>query len=490
MQSQEKLYTYALSVLRDPEMAMDVVQDTFHTAAERIEKLADHENPTGWLMNTLKHKIHDQQRSLSRYAAHFVSLSGYEFAAVDEKTKGFPEDNKLLARRMLSDIQKFLKPEDYYLLKRVAFDKASHREAAKELGITVWASQKRLERIRKELETLFPEHKHEKTKHKQENKKKKNFRNPVSFSVLRQYIVEGGNCAMAENSANNPYAFLENLSTEELQALLRDDLNKDSENQELVDHILEVIIKRNNKTQEERTADTRRAWKDFQENYCTPEGEGKSLYPIFPNEEAVCVSSKHKKVLRWVSAAAVLTLLVGAMILPVFGSESIFSILGRWTEEVFYFVRYGTPPEETTTLSGAYYSDNAELMALWDALVENGVESPAIPTWIPEEYRLVKVENSKDRLGCDYFNVVFRKESNVMFLQINASVCGSEGTLFHEKDTELVDKYSSNNVDFYILHNNERIACAWAVDDYEYILSGQYTEDILYKIIDSIHGEV
>jgi len=39
------------------------------------------------------------------------------------------------------------------------FDRASHLEVAQEFGISVYASQKRLERIREKLYTVFPERK-------------------------------------------------------------------------------------------------------------------------------------------------------------------------------------------------------------------------------------------------------------------------------------------------------------------------------------------
>ena len=49
-----------------------------------------------------------------------------------------------------------LTQEEFYLLRRIVFESASHLEVAEELGISVWASQKRLERIRKKLEQAFP----------------------------------------------------------------------------------------------------------------------------------------------------------------------------------------------------------------------------------------------------------------------------------------------------------------------------------------------
>ena len=50
----------------------------------------------------------------------------------------------------------FLEVEEYRLLKRLIFDRASHLQVAREFHITVYASEKRLERIRDKLSAVFP----------------------------------------------------------------------------------------------------------------------------------------------------------------------------------------------------------------------------------------------------------------------------------------------------------------------------------------------
>ena len=52
---------------------------------------------------------------------------------------------------LLDAIRALLPPEDYRLLCRITLEGATHLEVAKELGISVWSSQKRLQRIRKKL---------------------------------------------------------------------------------------------------------------------------------------------------------------------------------------------------------------------------------------------------------------------------------------------------------------------------------------------------
>ena len=70
----KKLFIYASAVLRDQEQAKDIVQDTFHEALRRIDVVAKHENPGGWLMNVVKNKIKECERNRRRDLYCLLSL--------------------------------------------------------------------------------------------------------------------------------------------------------------------------------------------------------------------------------------------------------------------------------------------------------------------------------------------------------------------------------------------------------------------------------
>lgn len=143
----KKLFIYANAALRDSELAKDVVQDTFHEAVRRINVLEKHENPGGWLMNVVKNKIKEYERNRRRDLCRVLSLEA-----------DFPDEcNQQTIKRVLT-------PEEFRLLKRLVFDRASHRQVAQEFGISIYASQKRLERIRDKLYAVFPERRKRKKK--------------------------------------------------------------------------------------------------------------------------------------------------------------------------------------------------------------------------------------------------------------------------------------------------------------------------------------
>ena len=138
----KKLFIYANAVLRDPEQAKDVVQDTFHEALRRIDVFAKHENPGGWLMNTLKNKLKENERTRRRDLLRLLSLDADfpdESNLPEELVAAQPEPQE---ESVIEKVERVLTPEEYQLLKRLVFDRASHLEVAQEFGISVYASQK------------------------------------------------------------------------------------------------------------------------------------------------------------------------------------------------------------------------------------------------------------------------------------------------------------------------------------------------------------
>ena len=63
----EKLLRYAQGQIQNREMAEELVQDTFHEAYLKFDRLRCHENPGGWLMQTLKNKLANYQRARRRH---------------------------------------------------------------------------------------------------------------------------------------------------------------------------------------------------------------------------------------------------------------------------------------------------------------------------------------------------------------------------------------------------------------------------------------
>src|SRR5207247_8176213 len=60
------LYRYALARVRKPDLAQDLVQETFLAAIRGHEKFAGQSSVRSWLCGILKHKLCDYYRKLGR----------------------------------------------------------------------------------------------------------------------------------------------------------------------------------------------------------------------------------------------------------------------------------------------------------------------------------------------------------------------------------------------------------------------------------------
>ena len=148
-----QLWIYAKAELEDPEQAQEVVQDTFHESVRHIDILMSHDNPKGWLMEVLKKKIMHARRSMNRYILHFISLdSDLEFTDPVLSAED-PAPNNV--HDTLKEIRRVLSEEEWDLLRKITLENQPYKNVAKELGITVWTCQKRIERIRKKLKQYF-----------------------------------------------------------------------------------------------------------------------------------------------------------------------------------------------------------------------------------------------------------------------------------------------------------------------------------------------
>lgn len=132
-------------------VADDLVQDTFHDAWSKLDTLIYHENIGGWLMQNLKNKMRNYMRD-----RHRVEIALTEDIAEPDNFVG-----DLITKNQVAAVWEFInknfKPDDIFLFKRIIVDEVGYNVVSKELGITIWASQKRLERIRKRIREEFPD---------------------------------------------------------------------------------------------------------------------------------------------------------------------------------------------------------------------------------------------------------------------------------------------------------------------------------------------
>ena len=167
----KSLLKFANKYFKNEDLAAEIVQDVFLEAMEQCDELMQHPKPEGWLMRTLQYKMANHSRKTTKMKRQTLSMNG---ETVVEIISAEVTENKVVQiddlREAQKKIEKTLTDEEKYLIRRYAFENASHAQIARELQITEWTSQKRLERIRDKLDKKFPGHR---IKQKRKEKEKK-----------------------------------------------------------------------------------------------------------------------------------------------------------------------------------------------------------------------------------------------------------------------------------------------------------------------------
>lgn len=288
---------------------------------------------------------------------------------------------------------------------------------------------------------------------------------------------------MAQKNQYESGDYLDQLSMEQLEELLRADFaSSDPENEQAVFHILEVMEKREKENPTGRLPDTDQAWKEFQQYYNIPEGEGQSLYPVRSDPETQSAPTSTKKNRRFrprkvLVVVAVLVLMFGSMLTAQAAGVDVFGAIGRWTEEKFHFEI--TPASEDGTTDYTFR----------EASRKRGLPQSLIPTWYPKGFESSEpiddsVEDYVDSVYCEYINKEENRSYSVMVSRYYDS--NSIAATVYEKDNTKVEIYENNGRNFYIMSNLDTLTATWSDGKMSIDISGQLEINELKHIIDSI----
>ena len=300
---------------------------------------------------------------------------------------------------------------------------------------------------------------------------------------------------MAKN--NEKYAYLNRLSTEQLEELLRADMEASKPgNDEAVFHILEVIEQRENQQPTGRIPDVEEAWKEFQREYDLPEGEGMSLYPCVPEGEensappvrrrrsAVTHQPRlHRRVKQSLAALTAVVALVCGMAAAQAAGFDVLGMLGQWTDEIFHFTSGAESGE-----SAAPLNENTRLLR--EALASVGIDEDLAPTWFPEGFTAEEPRIADSTFG-SAVHVAF-SDGNGYFINITIKQYQSVEdveVVNYELKANSVQPYSNENQTFYLFSNADSITATWADGLLVEQISGDLSEEQIKHMVDSIGGK-
>lgn len=279
------------------------------------------------------------------------------------------------------------------------------------------------------------------------------------------------------------YRELELLDTETLKELIRTDCYTEDLDEEYVLCALRIISSREH-PQPDRAQEVDRAWRRFQEEYCTPEGEGQSLYDSMPRLEQMQETDPRKRrslrrlPRRVAVVAAVICTLFATMIVAQAAGADLWGVIIQWTKENFRFMHQGGGP------SSSWMEGREEL---------EGLElNDYLPTWIPEGYAVEKVQTYELRDQSTAIMLFSGENVPPFYLSVDVyeDLEKMQYTTFEKDDAPILEQRLSNGTTVYFytnggyehsIYQNQNVVCS---------ISGDIPQEMAMKIYESIEVRV
>lgn len=295
---------------------------------------------------------------------------------------------------------------------------------------------------------------------------------------------------MREQNQNEKFAYLDQMSTQELEALIRADVDSpEIQNDEAIFHILEVLNERAKHDPDAVTFDEDALWHDIQTIYHVPEGKGRALYPegdedgggrreedqVLPFAPRPAETKKRPRI-KWalaVAAAAVIVFSAGMVGAQATGFD-VFGFLAQWTADVFH-----------------YKTDSEFYPMVQEVFDQNHIPVELAPKWYPEGFEMGEPEV----VETEFFTAVSipfdnQKDNKCFSIQIRRYSSKNEvTTLDLQWELNSQQEYSSGDKTFFIISNDSYTTATWS-DQEKYMMTiiGDLSVQETKKIIDSIGG--
>ena len=282
----------------------------------------------------------------------------------------------------------------------------------------------------------------------------------------------------SKNRRDLELAKYEAMSTEELQALLREDASK-PEGEEVDEGVLfcvmEVLAKRRQARNEGKSPEE--ALESFVKNYM-PEDEDA------PGTERESTIRRFKpNARRWMSglvAAAAMIVLVFGMSLTAnaFGFD-IWEIIVQWTQETLHFGYV----EQSEGRADPGKDDLIHYSELRAVLEEYHISVDLVPSWLPDGYvesDVRVIETPKQR----QFIAQYQCGDSIIKIWI-ADYLDSDPAQIEQSGSN-VEVYESGDVKYYLFNDIDQLRAAWITDSFECCITGPISIEELKTMIDSI----
>lgn len=145
--TKKEVFYNILSITKDYDLAEDVMQETYISFLENIDKIDSKKSPKGYLFVISKNKALKALKSRSK-SVSINSLENTEFASVEESTS--KNDNYIFKK-----MKEILSDKEYRIVILHVLNGMSHKEIAsllhRPLGTITWAYSNAIKKLQKGL---------------------------------------------------------------------------------------------------------------------------------------------------------------------------------------------------------------------------------------------------------------------------------------------------------------------------------------------------
>ncbi len=270
-----------------------------------------------------------------------------------------------------------------------------------------------------------------------------------------------------------PNRSLSQYTTEELERLLKADVEPSELDAETIEEALRLL----NERDPIDLPDAEQVWEEFQTYYNTPDGKKEQLYPC----ELPQMRRKKRRPLRYVGlVAASIGILFALLTVAQAAGLKVFDALGRWTDNFFSFA--GT----AKTVSEYSGEDFTPQNTLQQTLSDFGIPPQLAPSELPAGYQLSELVYN-DTLA---FRTVASNYTNEAGEVIRLDFTGYsdpkvlEGA-FYPKDAGDPEIFVHNDMEFYVFSNAGSWSAVWGDAKYSVFISAPSRETVI-SILKSI----
>lgn len=273
------------------------------------------------------------------------------------------------------------------------------------------------------------------------------------------------------------YEQYDDMSTEALEELLRQDYyshNDEESDMDAILYITQLLVDRSAEDPAVRPDRLDASWNSFRKNFIVSH----SIDPQEDNAtgtESISPASKKKaprRTFRIMLIAAIITVLLA-------GATYAAGILGwfpRWNSTHFVLT-----PEQETSVS----EPPPPCTTLEEALAYHNAPSNIVPGYFPDGYEQIEFGYTSIPGAYTTFSCLYSNGEH--FIALNYYIVFPGQNRLFTKDEENPELYTSGGIDHHIVTNAESYKAIWQNGNFECCLSGFESREELIKTIDSMY---